>query len=67
MKKAISEIDAKYKAKIAEKNFPRKKYFRVMQSGAEETVQKITPTSCGGNHILENKAEREKESIHEQK
>ena len=41
-KKAISEIDAKYKAKIAEKKiFLEKSISEAMQSGAEETVQKL--------------------------
>ena len=77
LEEAISEIDAKYKAKIAEKkiaeikNFPRKNFPRIseaMQSGAEETVQKLRQQVAEEiNTSLENKAEREKESIHEQK
>ena len=38
----FSEIDAKYKAKIAEKKiFLEKSISEAMQSGAEETVQKL--------------------------
>ena len=67
-KKAISEIDAKYKAKIAEKKiFLEKSISEAMQSGAEETVQKLRQQVAEEITSLENKAEREKESIHKQK
>ena len=67
-KKAISEIDAKYKAKIAEKKiFLEKSISEAMQSGAEETVQKLRQQVAEEITSLENKAERKKESIHEQK
>ena len=60
-KKAISEIDAKYKAKIAEKKiFLEKSISEAMQSGAEETVQKLRQQVAEEITSLENKAEREK-------
>ena len=58
----------KYKAKIAEKKiFLEKSISEAMQSGAEETVQKLRQQVAEEITSLENKAEREKESIHEQK
>lgn len=66
-KKAISEIDAKYKAKIAEKKiFLEKSISEAMQSGSEETVQELRKQVSEEIASLENKAEREKESIHDQ-
>ena len=67
-KAEISEIDAKYKAKIAEKKiFLEKSISETVQSGDEETVQKFRKQVAEEIASLENKAEREKENIHEQK
>ncbi len=67
-KSAISEIDSKYKAKIAEKKiFLEKSISEAVQSGSDETVQKLRKQVAEEIASLENKAEREKESIHEQK
>jgi flagellar motility protein MotE (MotC chaperone) len=67
-KAEISEIDAKYKAKIAEKKiFLEKSISEAEQSGDEETVQKLRKQVAEEIASLENKAEREKENIHEQK
>jgi hypothetical protein len=67
-KAEISEIDAKYKAKIAEKKiFLEKSISEAVQSGDEETVQKLRKQVAKEIASLENKAEREKENIHEQK
>ena len=66
-KAEISEIDAKYKAKIAEKKiFLEKSISEAVQSGGEETVQQLRKQVADEIASLENKAEREKENIHEQ-
>ena len=67
-KKEISAIDAKYKAKIAEKKiFLEKSISDALAQGKEEDAGMIRKQVSEEISGLEAKAEREKENIHEQK
>jgi hypothetical protein len=67
-KKEISAIDAKYKAKIAEKKiFLEKSISDALAQGKEEDARMIRKQVSEEISGLEAKAEREKENIHEQK
>ena len=59
-KKSALEIDAKYKAKIAEKNFPRKSISEAMQAGPKKPFKKLRQQVAEEITSLENKAERKK-------
>ncbi|MBT3668018.1 MAG: hypothetical protein HN548_11125 [Opitutae bacterium] len=67
-KKIISEIDSKYKAKIAERKiFLEKGISDALQKENLEEVDLLRKQVAEEIASLENKAESEKEKIHEQK
>jgi hypothetical protein len=64
-KKQIAEIDAKYKAKVAEKKiFLEKSISEALQKENQEEVDLLRRQIAEEVAILENKAELEKEKIH---
>ena len=66
-KKIIAEIDSKYKAKIAERKiFLEKNISDALQKGLQEEVDTLRKQLAEEITSLENKAENEKEKIHEQ-
>ena len=66
-KKIIAEIDSKYKAKIAERKiFLEKNISEALQKGLQEEVDTLRKQVAEEITSLENKAENEKEKIHEQ-
>ena len=65
-KKQISEIDAKYKAKVAEKKiFLEKSISEALQKENQEEVDLLRRQIAEEIANLENKAELEKEKIHQ--
>ena len=67
-KKIISEIDSKYKAKIAERKiFLEKGISDALQKENLEEVDLLRKQVAEEISSLESKAESEKEKIHEQK
>jgi hypothetical protein len=66
-KKIIAEIDSKYKAKIAERKiFLEKSISDALQKDLHEEVDTLRKQVAEEITSLENKAENEKEKIHEQ-
>lgn len=66
-KKIIAEIDSKYKAKIAERKiFLEKSISDALQKDLHEEVDTLRKQVSEEISSLENKAENEKEKIHEQ-
>ena len=66
-KQKISEIDSKYKAKIAERKiFLEKSISDALQKDLHEEVDTLRKQVSEEISSLENKAENEKEKIHEQ-
>lgn len=66
-KKIIAEIDSKYKAKIAERKiFLEKSISDALQKDLHEEVDTLRKQVAEEISSLENKAENEKEKIHEQ-
>jgi hypothetical protein len=66
-KKIIAEIDSKYKAKIAERKiFLEKSVSDALQKDLHEEVDTLRKQVAEEIISLENKAENEKEKIHEQ-
>lgn len=64
-KKQIAEIDAKYKAKVAEKKiFLEKSISEALQKENQEEVDLLRRQIAEEVANLENKAELEKEKIH---
>jgi hypothetical protein len=67
-KKQIAEIDSKYKAKIAERKiFLEKNISDALQQEKHEEIDTLRKQVAEEIASLENKAEQEKEKIHEQK
>jgi hypothetical protein len=67
-KKQIAEIDSKYKAKVAERKiFLEKNISDAMQQEKHEEIDTLRKQVAEEIASLENKAEQEKEKIHEQK
>ena len=67
-KKQIAEIDSKYKAKIAERKiFLEKNISDALQQEKHEEIDTLRKQVAEEVASLENKAEQEKEKIHEQK
>ena len=66
-KRTIAEIDSKYKAKIAERKiFLEKSISDALQKDLHEEVDTLRKQVAEEISSLENKAENEKEKIHEQ-
>ena len=66
-KKQIAEIDSKYKAKIAERKiFLEKNISDALQQEKHEEIDTLRKQVAEEIASLENKAEQEKEKIHEQ-
>ena len=67
-KKQIAEIDSKYKAKVAERKiFLEKNISDALQQEKYEEIDTLRKQVAEEIASLENKAEQEKEKIHEQK
>ena len=67
-KKQIAEIDSKYKAKVAERKiFLEKNISDALQQEKHEEIDTLRKQVAEEVASLENKAEQEKEKIHEQK
>jgi hypothetical protein len=67
-KKQIAEIDSKYKAKVAERKiFLEKNISDALQQEKHEEIDTLRKQVAEEIASLENKAEQEKEKIHEQK
>ena len=67
-KKQIAEIDSKYKAKVAERKiFLEKNISDALQQEKYEEIDTLRKQVAEEVASLENKAEQEKEKIHEQK
>ena len=67
-KKQIAEIDSKYKAKIAERKiFLEKNISDALQQEKYEEIDTLRKQVAEEIASLENKAEQDKEKIHEQK
>jgi hypothetical protein len=67
-KKQIAEIDSKFKAKVAERKiFLEKNISDLLQQEKHEEVDNLRKQVAEEIATLENKAEKEKEKIHEQK
>ena len=67
-KKQIAEIDSKYKAKVAERKiFLEKNISDALQQEKHEEIDTLRKQVAEESASLENKAEQEKEKIHEQK
>lgn len=67
-KKQIAEIDSKYKAKVAERKiFLEKNISDLLQQEKHEEIDKLRKQVTEEIVSLENKVEKEKEKIHEQK
>jgi hypothetical protein len=67
-KKQIAEIDSKYKAKVAERKiFLEKNISDALQQEKHEEIDTLRKHVAEEIASLENKAEQEKEKIHEQK
>jgi hypothetical protein len=65
-KKQVAEIDAKYKAKVAEKKiFLEKSISEALQKENREEVDLLRRQVAEEVASLENKAEMEKEKIHQ--
>ena len=67
-KKQIAEIDSKYKAKVAERKiFLEKNISDALQQEKHKEIDTLRKQVAEEIASLENKAEQEKEKIHEQK
>jgi|TARA_B110000467_G_C17861071_1_gene234869 hypothetical protein len=67
-KKQIAEIDSKFKAKVAERKiFLEKNISDLLQQEKHEEIDNLRKQVAEEIATLENKAEKEKEKIHEQK
>jgi hypothetical protein len=67
-KKQIAEIDSKYKAKVAERKiFLEKNISDALQQEKYEEIDTLRKQVAEEIASLENKAEQDKEKIHEQK